>query len=468
MRRLAVCISLVTVLGSVFAETLTGARVVSSNETISEKVTGSGYFVVDSGATLTLSNPENDFTGGVIVSNGVVQADEEGALGSGVIKFQGADAQRQVVFNKSGATFANNYEIYDRAAPSSYPALLANESVTLTGDFTGGQSLFIQAAANKTLTCEGDINLGTAQLYNASYGKVIMKGKITCELLQQGYASGHTGDMELWNPGNSIVRIYLKMGSLECMATNVCYGARVQWSVNSWYLGGTSSQFRLNGYDQEIACLHDDVADANYGRIGGKAFAVVTPDDKPATVTVIGTSGDYWASTCSRVHGPVTVVLNKKDGMSMAIARWKKSPSLMTGALIATNSTMYVNNGATFTNATALVAAAAGTFNFGMATNVFLNLKTIEVAGTILCNAGCVSPINSPQSTLNLASTGKLYFENDVTNTVKYLMVDGVLKPAGVYTKDNLPQMKHATSESKYTGVLEVQRGRSGITITVR
>jgi hypothetical protein len=32
MRKLAVCISLVTVIGSAFAETLTGARVVSSLE----------------------------------------------------------------------------------------------------------------------------------------------------------------------------------------------------------------------------------------------------------------------------------------------------------------------------------------------------------------------------------------------------------------------------------------------------
>ncbi len=468
MKKMAVFASLVTLIGGAFGETLTGARVISSSETILEKVTGSGYFVVDSGATLTLSNPENDFTGGVIVSNGVVRADEEGALGSGTVKFQGDVEQRQVVFNKSGATFANDYEIYDRAANSSYPALLANESVTLTGDFTGTQNLFIQAAANKSLTYGGGINLGTAQLYNASYGKVIMTGKLTCARLQQGYSSSPAGDMELWNPQNAITELILKYGSLECMAANVCYGARVQWSINSWYVSGTSSQFRLNGHDQKIACLHDDVTDANYDRIVGKAFAVVTPDDKPATVTVIGTAIDYWASTCSRVHGPVTVVLNKEDGKKMAIARWKKSPSLMTGALIATNSTLYVLNGATFTNATALVAAAAGTFNFGSATNAFPNLETIELAGTLLCQAGCVSPINSPKATLSLASTGKLYIANDVTNTVKYLTVDGLLKPAGFYTKDKLLQMKHATSESTYTGVLEVLRGYSGIVVIVR
>ena len=60
----------------------------SSTETISDKVTGPGRIILLGGGTLVLNNSANDFTGGIVVSNGVVRADASGAFGTGPITHQ--------------------------------------------------------------------------------------------------------------------------------------------------------------------------------------------------------------------------------------------------------------------------------------------------------------------------------------------------------------------------------------------
>ena len=93
--------------------------------TISDKITGTGPLVVLGGGTVALSNSGNDFTGGIIVSNGIVRADAAGSFGSGPISLEGDATVRTVELNANKGNFVN--------------------SITLKGK-TGSCRLFVRAA----------------------------------------------------------------------------------------------------------------------------------------------------------------------------------------------------------------------------------------------------------------------------------------------------------------------------------
>ena len=164
-----------------------------------------------------------------------------------------------------------------------------------------------------------------------------------------------------------------------------------------------------------------------------------------------------------RFFGPVSIVGDRKESTYTCVPRSRWVASGMTGTLATSNTTFYIINGASFANATAMVAASSGAFSISAVTNALTGLRRIEVAGTVSCEASCVEPINAPKAELHLKSGAFFTVADGVTNTVKKLFVDGVLQEAGIYTKANLAQM----SKSGVTGVLKVLRG-PGSMILVR
>lgn len=457
--------------------TLDGPTFVTSNTTVSEKVTGSGYYVVQNGANFKLTNSGNDFTGGIIVSNGCVVAEASGAFGTGDIVFRGLKSSdpgyvdsdrynRQVYLKAKNGTFPNNFIFHDYDVHSDFPGVRAIYSATVTGNITTPDSprkIVISADSGATLTVTGDVTAPT--LWDTAVGNIVLKGKVTSGSFQHGSGSSQNGTLELWNPENSITSFTMKMGSVECRAENVLYGAKISWSVNSWYMSGTSSQIRLNGYNQAFGGIHDDTSAQNMNRftLTSKTASVITPDDKPATVTIIGTSASWWPTTIARFFGPVNIVGDKKESSYTCVPRFRWVASGMTGTLATSNTTFYLINGASFENASAMVAASSGTFSISAVTNALTGLRRIEVAGTVSCDASCVEPINAPKAELHLKTGAFFTVANGVTNTVRKLFVDGVVQEAGIYTKANLAQM----SKSGETGVLKVLRG-PGSMILVR
>jgi autotransporter-associated beta strand protein len=86
-----------------------------NTETISDKVTGAGRIILLGGGTLVLNNAENDFTGGIVISNGIVRADASGAFGTGPIMLEGTNALRQVQFNAAGGVVCQlHHAVYYR------------------------------------------------------------------------------------------------------------------------------------------------------------------------------------------------------------------------------------------------------------------------------------------------------------------------------------------------------------------
>ena len=158
--------------------------------TISDKITGTGPLVVLGGGTVVLNNSGNDFTGGIIVSNGIVRADAAGSFGTGPITLEGDAALRQVQFNANNATFSNNITLKDTTTTANNPGILALKSVTLNGTIaidpdTPGIAdcyLFIQSGesgnTSPKITMNGDMisKEGRVQLY--SYGNMRINGRI--------------------------------------------------------------------------------------------------------------------------------------------------------------------------------------------------------------------------------------------------------------------------------------------------
>ena len=449
--------------------TLDGPTFITSTRTISEKVTGSGHFVIANGATLKLSHSNNDFTGGIIVSNGWVVAEASGALGTGDVVFRSAMSEdpgyvdsdryyRQVFLKAKNGTFPNNFIFLDRDVHSDYPGVRASYSATVTGNITtpdSARKIVISADSGATLTVTGDVAAPT--FWDTAVGNIVLKGKVTSGSFQHGSGSSHNGTLELWNPENEITSFTMKMGSVECRAENVLYGAKISWSVNSWYMDGNSSQIRLNGYNQAFGGIHDDTQAQYMNRftMTSKTTSVITPDDKPATVTIIGTSANWWPSTIARFFGPVSIVGDRKESTYTCVPRSRWVASGMTGTLATSNTTFYIINGASFANATAMVAASSGTFSISAVTNALTGLRRIDVAGTVSCDASCVEPINAPKAELHLKTGAFFTVAAGVTNTVRKLFVEGRQLEAGVYTKANLDQM----SKSGGTGVLKVLKG---------
>ena len=106
----------------------------SSTETISGKVSGAGRIILLGGGTLVLNNAENDFTGGIVISNGIVRADASGALGTGPIMLEGTNALRQVQFNAAGGVFANSITLCTTGTANDVVYVMKN--ATVNGNMT--------------------------------------------------------------------------------------------------------------------------------------------------------------------------------------------------------------------------------------------------------------------------------------------------------------------------------------------
>ena len=134
---------------------LDGAYVVEvplgSTTVIQNTLTGSGYLVVTGGGTVELSGTDNNFTGGIIVSNGVVRASSPNAFGSGDIVLDGTSDLRTVEFNVKDAVFDNEILLKTGSTSHNKPAIKALKNVTLNGNVVVNASLDEVSFASATV-----------------------------------------------------------------------------------------------------------------------------------------------------------------------------------------------------------------------------------------------------------------------------------------------------------------------------
>ena len=201
---------------------------------------------------------------------------------------------------------------------------------------------------------------------------------------------------------------------------------------------GTSasiSRFNLNGIDVTVAGLAENNPEAQYAP--NKRYVSSTA---PATLTVNGAVNRAWGSSHSWIEGSLSLV---KAGAH-------------TWTLNGTNT----YTGATTVQAGSLVLNSARAL--GGTTNVVLT------GGTIIANA---SGAFNADGTLTVPdpANGTLSLADGTTQTVEYLVINGVVQPSGTYSRvkaDSNPRLAFL-ARGTGSGTLLVRKG-SGCTIVIR
>ena len=457
---------------------LTGAypvTVASGTQTrLSDKITGSGRIVLLGGGTLILDNPENDFTGGIIVSNGIIQAEASGAFGSGPISLEGTAATRTVSLNVDKGVFPNSIMLKDKTTAKSYPALKVLRSATVSGELSIDQSLaattdFFIATSDSGVRLEltGACNAGVARVGFTGNGKTVMRGVVTASRLTGGGSFNDNGSIDLYNSGNLIDSVYIYAFDIYCRNANVMYGTHVFFDWNAeWGANGHGFIF-VGGTDQTFRGIHGRSLPAALARDGYScALPLMTSADAHSVITIMGReNGDFSGYCYSALNGNFSIVVDKVASGMTLYQRFSYRTNRMKGDFTIRSGNAYFQNGATFPNVTNLVATG-GSLQWQSVTNVMPALKTFNVSGgTVSFDNKCLAPLNSPDAELHLSSSAQFYVGTGVTNTVKRLYLDGVAMKAGIYNSDTLPPMKHATAAATWSGALVVRRGPKGLVL---
>ena len=454
---------------------------VASGETtiISEKVTGSGTLVVLGGGVLALSNGNNDFSGGVIVSNGVLRADAAGCLGSGPVALEGTAARRQVQFNANGAAFGNDITLKDASTTKTYPAIVASKTVTLNGNLstypdTTSLNLYIQPGSstdnNAFITVNGAVSVVKGDLYAYVYGSMRFNGKITAERMRIGEGWANNGQVSLANPENEIANVSLYNANLLCQATNVMRGCSFCFAFGTNWVSNGYGFLNLNGYDQTFSRIYSQyttkLSPTEYG------CGITTPANSPATITCRWTGDATYVYLETRIDGPVSFVIDGNGNLSQGIRRRMHRG---TGSIDLRKGRFRCINGATMPNVTNVTIASGCRFDLTSVTNVFERLETLRIKGTgeFLCDESTtvplsLAPISNRVTDVIMDSTATFHVRTGVTNTIDHLVIGDKEIRRGLYTYETLPQMRHSSNQSAYAGALVVSRHHRSVAISFR
>ena len=195
------------------------------------------------------------------------------------------------------------------------------------------------------------------------------------------------------------------------------------------------STLNLDGFDQTIAGFYEN----NVNRTK-HANRVMTPEGKPATLTVNGSSNRAWGSSHSWIEGPLTLV--KAGSFNFTL----NGTNTYTGATLMQAGTLTLNS----------ANALGGT------TNVVLTGGTINAKASGALNANGTLTVPDPsQGTLSLA--------DGTTQTVDWLIVNGHPQPSGVYSKAKAGSEARLAFLARGTGsgTLLVRKG-AGLGIILR
>ena len=462
-----------------------------STQTISDKVTGPGRIILLGGGTLVLSNSANDFTGGVIVSNGVLRADASGAFGTGPITLEGTAEARTVQFNALKGAFPNDITLKDKSSSETYPVVHAMLPTTLNGNVvmdpalaeSGSGILYFAidkyTANNYTAMLDfkgecnahaGKITLGGGSDYASYQARYHFNGKITTSRLTAGTSVNRKSDIYLYNSANAIGEVHLTCFNIHCGAENVLYRAKL-WFYYNWEWGKQRNQGNLycDGFDQEFGNFNSKYGSTVKNQIpvtdnSANVSSDSTSANRPARVTFVGGNYDSYTLTYCRLVGNLSLTVDKLPEAKNLYQRFAYFENSMTGDFTVKSGVLELRIGATFPNVKN-VNVSGGTFYMQTVTNALPSLAKMTVSGgTFQCDANCVNPISCGLADMHLSGEGKLKFGNGITNTVRKLYVNGEYMPAGTYTKANLPAM----APSGDTGALVALRGRTGAFMVVR
>ena len=400
----------------------TETKTYTAKGTVSEKITGDTEVVVNvsDAYTPTGGDPtgwkgiveftaENDFTGGIICSNGVVEATASGAFGTGTIRLEGSDRIHVARLNVDKGVFPNDFVLKDATTDNSYPALDVLKSATLNGKvsidsdyavLTTGAYFYFKLGASAsdsgvTLTLNDEANAGAARFKVMGWGKVLFKEKVTAASVFFGHNSADTGMADFY-ADNAIKGIRLGSFDIGCHLANQFKGASVQFDWgDSWYANG-HCRIILNGFDQEFRYLHS-AAEPLYLSGSEYACGIWTDDKKPCTVTINGRGALNQSGTAYiRFAGPISIVIEKVEPLDSGWSLYqgfKKRESSVTNITVKSGQFRFMT-GASFPQLLN-IDVLGGSVTYESVSSCVPNVKRISVASgaAVTSDAKSVAPI---------------------------------------------------------------------------
>lgn len=426
------------------------------------RITGTGPVVIKGGGTVAFSNPENDYTGGTIVSNAVFRLDADGCAGSGAIT--GAVDTAHVYMNCANVPndiyFCQNYTS-DSAAqtPTDYPNANSHplyplaESVLVSGNiFSLGSGQFCYTAgtsvsgfANRTVSFTGDFRaVNNGRIEVAAYGTTIFKGLYSSEYKNRMYLGKNysaKGIIEFHCASNRINAASLSNADIYLKATDALPHTLLVYQ---------------NG-------------DANYGRIflcgndqsfRGICWESPTPDElaagqcwlseeRPSTVritgcesnTIVKVGGSPKYVNRLALFGNITLVMDVDPAYTASgfFQEFSVRKSTTAGDLIISNGDFRVSGTASFPNVPNIYVGSGGKFvNASTKTGAFAGCRNLTVLGKMDC-IGDDTPFAHRTVALTLGGHAEFSLPAETTMTVRSLVVGEESMPDGTYGDGGTP-----------------------------
>lgn len=467
--------------------TLTGETtyaVASGTNTVSDTLTGSGSILKTGNGMLDLTGAGNDFSGGVKVNAGTVQANALDALGSGAVEVAAKTAG--VWFNVAPAT-TDGYTLFGNALTFTGTEDCSFSGNTLgvdgIGDGNGDGARNVIFYKNTRLTnsisgtrsyrlrhnpksTSGPLNGGPSTIFDGPlsvaegkaiylnvYGTMTCNGPITASIVSGGEAWSGGGYLDLNNPANRIGRMYVASNRVRCGDTNVLGGAELVWRITSDGVGTTDcSWVDLCGHNQTVAALRQYVfgisAHSSWNKprweSGDTKKAICVKSDQPATLTITGMAADKEAFTM--VRGAISLVLDAQEHPSF-IQTLTHVNSSFTGTTTVRAGTLRLTGKTRFTGTPSITVEPGAAF-VNASTNTLPSLENVTnlvVRGTFDASTASRNPFVKTLKNLEIASGATLKLPAGSLVNAQSITLNGQTFTSGRFTADRLATLSGAT-----------------------
>ena len=420
--------------------------------TYSGVISGSGSIRKIGAGTLVLTNA-NTFTGGISLTNGVLNVAEQGALGTGTLTLgcQSGKVPISARFTKKNATVSNAITTSGNASNASggSPHIHVWENTTFTGNiYTYCNTFFFgnenrnknsYATAYPTNIIEGSFgNYSTRTISMATYGVIIFKGNIDIGgTIEVGCFDSSRGTLVLDTDHCNVRNYRLVSGSIHCKRKNMLNGAYLE--IYSRY--NLSPHVDLGGLDQTVSFF---ASNSDYLRLiptTGTGYEI-NSSEGAATLTITGKAGEENGScTCYfAISDEVSLLL---DADSTYTCNFSRRANGTAGDIIVSNGTFSVTDTATFKNVPRIVVADGGVFSLASTeANALAGARELEVAGTFRSTS--TTPFTSGELAVTLDEGATLDLGGAVN--IKSLTVRGASLEEGMYTHSDYEEIAEGTT----------------------
>lgn len=383
---------------------------------ISGKITGTGLLTTSGSGTLVLSNPANDWSGGLKVGNGgKLELTAGGTLGSGTLTISGGSGSAgYVTFAAQGARFENTIA-YGRSGSE---VRFAADTV-LAGEIKiGNNDCLMYAYEGVTAVIEGNVTGDRSRpiVLDKCKGSLVFKGEIKGSMMFTEWNGGADGGtVYLCNAGNAFASLAIGTMRYVCSNENVLAEST---EVAITKKTSSTGELDLNGFDQTVKCLSLR-PDATLPGSGSGAANIRSA--LPATLTVKGDGAGTAFSCGFAIGGKVSLVIDS-------------------GAA-ATNAFVNRIHGTEGT-----VTVAGGCLHLTGAGAAFTSIPslTVESGAEFICDSDASNPLPDGIA-LSLAEGSRFALPAGTALNVSSLTVGGEKKGRGVYTAAECPEIVSGT-----------------------